>query len=354
MNKINVMDCTLRDGGWVNSFAFGRNEMREILAGIAKSGIEHIEMGYMDVSGKSETGYSMYSDFSVLGKNFADMPGMADIQKYVMIDYGKFPIEMIPDRNSECGKYTDGIRLCFHKKDYPEAVAFGKGILAKGYNLIIQPMVVSRYSDDDLKSLMELVMKEIPEVHAFYIVDSFGVMDPEETTHRLILVDSFLDEKIALGTHIHNNRNLCMINAEAACRLTKEKNREHFSTGRDLYIDTTLGGIGKGAGNLQTERLVDYLNRQFFKGYNEAAISSLNERYIDPLREKFVWGFSEEYVLTSVYRATPSYAKTLYREYGLTLDELKEFLMNMPEDKKDSFDREYAEAYVKEMRGEYE
>ena len=111
--------------------------------------------------------------------------------------------------------------------------------------------------------------------------------------------------------------------------------------------------MGKGAGNLETEKLVEYLNKKFYKGYNESMIVNLYEKFIAPFRERFVWGFSEEYVLTSVYRATPSYAKTLYREMGLTLDELKEFLMNMPEDKKDSFDRAFAEAYVKEMRGEY-
>ena len=353
MNRINVMDCTLRDGGWVNGFNFGRNEMREIISGIARAGVEFIEMGYVEEDAAREEGFSMYNDFSMLEKNFSDMPGLSEIEKYIMIDYGKFPIEKIPDAESEYGKYTDGIRLCFHKKDYRDAVEMGKRILDKGYKLIIQPMVVSRYSDDDLKELMELVMKETPEAKAFYIVDSFGVMDPEETTHRLMLVDGFLDENISVGTHIHNNRDLCMINAEAACRLTKEKSSEHFVTGRELYIDSTLGGLGKGAGNLQTEKIVEYLNTKFYKGYNESMIRNMNEKYIEPLKDRFVWGFSEEYVLTSVYRATPTYAKMLYREYGLTLDELKEFLMNMPEEKKDSFDKEFADAYVKEMRGEY-
>ncbi len=353
MNRINVLDCTLRDGGWVNGFEFGRNEMREILSGIARAGIEHIEMGYVESDAKAEEGYSMYSDFSMLERNFADMPGLTDIEKYVMIDYGKFPIEKVPDASSECGRYVDGIRLCFHKKDYNDAIMMGRKILDKGYKLIVQPMVVSRYSDDDLKSLMELVMQEVPETKAFYIVDSFGVMDPEETTHRLMLVDSFMDESISVGTHIHNNRDLSMINAEAACRLTREKSSDHFQSGRELYIDSTLGGMGKGAGNLETEMLVEYLNKRFYKGYNESTVVNLYEKFIAPLREHFVWGFSEEYVLTSVYRATPSYAKVLYREFGLTLDELKEFLMNMPEEKKDSFDRAFAEAYVREMRGEY-
>ena len=353
MNKINVMDCTLRDGGWINDFQFGRNVMREILSGIAVSGIEHIELGYMDEKRNAQPGCSMYHSFEMLEDSYNDMPGLSSIEKYVMIDYGKFSVDKIPDAGSALGKYADGIRLCFHKKDYEAAVKTAKEIYAKGYKLIIQPMVVSRYSDEDLKKLIELVMKEIPGAAAFYIVDSFGVMDPEETTHRLMLVDNELDEKMAVGIHIHNNRDLCMINAEAACRLTKEKSREHFAAGRDLYIDSTLGGIGKGAGNLQTEKLVEYLNRKFYKGYNESIINNLNEMYISPLRLKYLWGFSEEYVLTSVYRATPSYAKILYREYGLTLDELKEFLMNMPEEKKDSFDRSFAEAYVKEMRGEY-
>ena len=353
MNKINVMDCTLRDGGWINDFQFGRNVMREILAGISNSGIEHIELGYMDKSREAKPGVTMYNSFEMLERNYSDMPGLISAKKYVMIDYGKYPVDEIPDAGSDLGKYINGIRLCFHKKDYEQAVLMGKIILAKGYKLIIQPMVVSRYSDDDLEKLINLVMNEVPEIEAFYIVDSFGVMDPEETTHRLVQADQLLDKNIAVGIHIHNNRDLCMINAEAACRLTKEKSSEHFASDRELYIDSSLGGMGKGAGNLQTEKLVEYLNSKFYKGYNEGIVNKLYDMYISPLRVKYLWGFSEEYVLTSVYRATPSYAKILYREYGLTLDELKEFLMNMPEEKKDSFDRKYAEEYVREMRGEY-
>ena len=201
-------------------------------------------------------------------------------------------------------------------------------------------MVTSRYSDDEILRLIEDVQAYIPEVSAFYIVDSFGVMDEAEVRDRVKLVDLVLSSDIALGLHTHDNRRLCFENARTAAELP-------LSEGRQIIIDSSLSGLGKGPGNLVTEEFTEYLNMNFGKNYDIDKIRHLAKEIMLPMRDDFNWGYQQQYELTAKYHATSTYGKFLCEDNGFTLLELEEFLKTMPENKKDSFDRKFAEAYVK-------
>ena len=346
MGRIIMMDCTLRDGGWVNQFRFGTETMKDILTSLQAAGIRYIELGYLDEKNGKDKEYSMYSSFDALAANGLTAGKKGDAVRMVMVDYGKFPLEKIPEKTENT--VIDGIRLCFHKDKLEQAVEMGKEILKRGYQLYFQPMVTTRYSDEELKAAIGKVQQEVPEVSTFYIVDSFGVMDENEIRNRILLADRYLDPKIRLGLHTHNNRNISFANAKAACELLKTD----LHPGRELSIDGTLAGIGKGAGNLCTEEFARYLNRLGDDSVDAAKIQDLTEKRILPLRKQYTWGCSPMYELTSLYRATPTYAKMLCEEYGFSLEELEQFLMSMPEEKKDSFNREFAQNYFKEMKAE--
>ncbi|MGN0437278.1 MAG: hypothetical protein ACI4F4_02060 [Lachnospiraceae bacterium] len=338
---IKLFDCTLRDGGWVNDFQFGKESMCNILSALSVGNVEFIELGYLDENSGSKSDRSMYADMDAIYHNYEDMQGKDNsIKKIVMIDYGKFSIDKIPVKTSQHDE-IDGIRLCFHKKDWKETVAFGKQILEKGYMLFMQPMVATRYSDEDMIHFIHYMNKELKGMYALYIVDSFGCMEGEELCHRLDIVNQYLEEGIHIGIHLHNNRNLAFRNSIAAINwyVTNQINR-------DLIVDESLMGFGKGSGNLIFEEIAAYLNTHYEKAYDMKEIQELIDALILPMKEQFSWGYAPIYELSAKYRATSSYAKMICEGAGFTMEELEEFLIQLPEEKKDSCDRGYVADYI--------
>ena len=198
------------------------------------------QLGYLDLKNGAPFGESRYCSFEAIRANALDSHTRPDTVHCVMIDCGKYPAEEIPDRKEGSG--IDAIRLCFHKDAAPKAIRMGREILRKGYGLLLQPMVTTRYSDEEFRSLIIAAQTQLAEMAAFYIVDSFGVMNQEEIAARVHLADEILCPDMILGIHLHNNRGLAFANAIEAMHAVGEN--------RSLLIDGSLSGIGKGAGNL--------------------------------------------------------------------------------------------------------
>ena len=254
MKSLKVLDVTLRDGGCVNDFNFGQVYMEKILAAQEASGVEIIELGYIDGKKGSESGRTQYINEQVIPacilKN--KKPGVTYV---AMMDYGKFDIDKLGNR-TENG--IDGIRMAFHKKNRQDIIASGRKIMDKGYEFYVQPMITLRYSDAELIGLINLVNQELPDAAGFYIVDSFGEMRPHDIGRIVSLVDHNLTPDMPLGFHSHNNLQMSYSNAVAFVQ---------FPTNRDLMLDCSIMGMGKGAGNLNTELLLEHLNTYCGKQY---------------------------------------------------------------------------------------
>ena len=136
MKYIQLMDCTMRDGGWVNEFSFGTEGMRDILQTVEDAGVEFVELGYLDqVKGFFHEG-SMYKNLSALSESFSGVERREGTTRLVMIDYGKFDVEKLSKLGQDEDRVIDGIRLCFHKKDTKEALELGKKILDTMENML--------------------------------------------------------------------------------------------------------------------------------------------------------------------------------------------------------------------------
>ena len=343
MSKISMLDCTLRDGGWVNNFCFGTQRMKDILRAVESSGIEYVELGYLDAKKGSSGGRTEYSDMEAVRHNLLMEGKKPQVTYLAMIDYGKYPVDDLPVCD---GTGIDGIRLCFHKKDADGAIQMGKRILEKGYRLLMQPMVCTRYTDYELESLIVQITEHLKNVSAFYIVDSFGAMCQEDVIKKMCLADRLLPEGVRLGLHTHNNRQMSFQNAEAAVGI---------GLGRSLIIDGTLSGLGKGAGNLETEAFAKCLNDRFGANYNLSVLNKVSDDIICPMQSEYAWGYREEYALSAKYLLTPSYVKVFFEEYHLEIEEVDKLLALIPDEKKDSFDRNTAEKildqYMKDKKG---
>ena len=330
MNSLKVLDVTLRDGGCVNNFNFGQAYMEKILEAQETSGIDIIEMGYIDENKGSESGRTQYINEQVISKCI--LKHKKDGVKYVaMMDYGKFDVEKLHERTP---KSIDGIRVAFHKKDRIKAIELGKKIIEKGYEFYIQPMITLRYTDNELLELIDLVNKEVPNAAGFYIVDSFGEMRTNDMNRILNLVDHNLVSTMTLGYHSHNNLQLSYSNAIAFIQ---------FPTNRNLMLDSSIMGMGKGAGNLNTEILLEHLNLYYGKKYNISPLLEVIDKVINQIHSEFYWGYAVEYYLSSANHCTPSYASHFYNKHMLPIDQVGDLLGMISEEKKISFDKEYAE-----------
>lgn len=330
MNSLKVLDVTLRDGGCVNDFNFGQIYMEKILAAQETSGVDIIEMGYIDENKGSVSGRTQYINEKVISEYILKHKKHG-VTYVAMMDYGKFNIDNLGHKTDDG---IDGIRMAFHKKDRKDIISLGRKIIEKGYMFFIQPMITLRYSDSELIELIDMVNKELPDASGFYIVDSFGEMRPNDMSRVLNLVDHNLISSMALGFHSHNNLQMSYSNAIAMLQ---------FPTNRDIVLDCSIMGMGKGAGNLNTELLLEHLNLYYGKDYKIAPLLEVIDKVINQLHSEFYWGYAPEYYLSAANQCTPSYASHFYNKHMLPIDQVGELLGMIDEEKKISFDKNYAE-----------
>ena len=328
--NIQILDCTLRDGGCVNNFNFGTEYMNKILHSLEAAGVDIIECGYIDEKNGSETGRTQYCCEEVIRDHFLAEKKQG-VTYVAMMDYGKYDVDKLPQRTE---KDIDGIRLAFHKKNRHDIIALGKTIIDKGYQLYIQPMTTMRYSDQELLELIEEVNTQLPQATAFYIVDSFGEMRANDMSRVLNLVDHNLIPEMKLGFHSHNNLQLSYSNAISFIE---------FNTMRKRIADVSVMGMGKGAGNLNTELFAEHLNLYFGKNYQIQPLLEVIDTVINQIHSEFYWGYSVEYYLSSINHCTPSYAGHFFKKHMLPIDQVSDLLRMLPEEKKISFDKEFAD-----------
>ncbi len=278
----------------------------------------------------SEKGRTQYINEQVISKYLLKdkKPGITYV---AMFDYGKFDPANLKQND---GNGIDGIRIAFHKKNVKDVIPVAKTVLSKGYKLYIQPMIIMRYTDAEILELLNLVNTELSDATAFYIVDSFGEMRANDLNRIAHLVDNNLLPDISMGFHSHNNIQLSYSNAIALLQ---------FYTDRDLIIDSSVLGMGKGAGNLNTELFLEHLNLFYNKNYKIAPLLEIIDKILNTIRSESYWGYSIEYYLSSVNHCTPSYASHFYKKHMLPVERIAELLSLIAEEKKISFDKEYAE-----------
>ncbi len=324
--NIQVLDCTLRDGGYINNWNFGFSSIVNIISKLQHANVNIIELGFITKYTLNDENLSKFNSFSMLEK-FRKIKNNQSIW-VCMINYGEFVIEDVPNANDSL---VDGIRVAFHKKDMINALHFSNLLIDKGYKVFIQPMVTSIYSDFEFFELIKSVNKIKP--YAFYLVDSFGFMNEHNLKEMVIKANNALDSNIKLGFHSHNNLQLSFSNASAFIS---------FNSGRDLIIDATLFGMGRGAGNLNIELIIDFLNKKSQKDhYLIEPVLELIDVIINPIFLNKRWGYSLPYYLSAKTNTHPNYATFLEDLNTLTVNDISIILTSIQYDKKVNFELDY-------------
>lgn len=330
---IELLDCTLRDGGIAINFDFGLGNMLRIKNTLEESGVEYIECGYIDDKKGSSEGRTCFDNEQNIKKTLLKDGKKPDVKYVAMIDYGTFDLNNLQPADDSG---VDGIRFAFHKEHAWDALKIAHIIHDKGYELYIQPMVTIRYTDEEFREIINYCNNNLPFAKAFYIVDSFGQMDNMMLLHKLEIADQYVYENMKIGFHAHNNRQMAFSNAIAWL---------NYPAKHKLMLDSSIMGMGKGAGNLCTELIIPALIA-VGKQYSTVGIYEEINGYISKLLKTNPWGYSLDYYLSSLYACTPSYIKIFTKDERVTTDILIDLLKNMPEEKKAACDRSFAQQYL--------
>lgn len=327
MSRAMILDCTLRDGGYCNQWAFGEKNIKKIIAELLHADVDVIECGFLTDRVKHTPDITKFNDPR-------DLEGFVPQDKQgklfvAMANFGEYSLGKLPDYD---GTTLDGIRLAFHKKDIGTALKATEIIKRKGYKLFLQPMVSLNYTDEEFIALLKEANRLNP--FAFYIVDSFGAMKRKELVRLFCLVEHNLSPSIKIGFHGHNNLQLAYSNAQTLLEMPAT---------RDLLIDSSIYGMGRGAGNLNTELLISYLNDNKGTSYFLPPILSVIDEILTNFYDRHPWGFTLAHYISAIHNAHPNYAGYLDDKKTLTVESMDEIFGQMEPDKKSKFDSEYME-----------
>ena len=336
MKNMKILDCTLRDGGFVNNWEFGKSSVINICERLDYAGINIIELGYLRDYVEYSEDNTQFSCVKDISRVIDQKPAKAEM--YVaIIDYGSCSLDRIcPAEES----IIDGIRVTFKKNQLDEAVPFIKAIADKGYKVFMQPVSVTDYTDADVIRLVERANELQP--YAVYIVDTYGFMHKRDLMRYWILLNKMLNKDICIGYHAHNNFQLAYANAIELMEI---------NTSRTVIIDSSAFGMGKGAGNANTELIALYLNENFGYDYDIPQILEIIDTYIEKIREKNYWGYSLLYYLAASNDCHHNYVRYLIEKKTLSVKSINEILSSISPERKTKFDKTYIEELYQTYQG---
>jgi len=325
--SIQVLDCTLRDGGYVNNWSFSNSQIVQICTSLAKSNVEIVEIGYLNNKKGLNKDSTLFISPDSINKLLVDT--QLPVRFVAMIDLYSFDIEKLPDKDTNI---LDGIRIAFHKNDSEDAFRIASEIKKKGYKVFVQPMVTKNYSKEEFISLVEAFNNLEP--YAFYIVDSYGSMTLEEFNDYAVIANQYLRKSIHLGYHSHNNMQLAFSNAIHMALSFLD---------RDLILDSSIFGMGRGAGNLNTELITNFLNSQFRKKYKVNHLLETIDENLMYLFQKKPWGFSPAQYLSAAVNCHPNYASFLVNKKVSHISAISKILERIPDKAKPEYDQKLIE-----------
>lgn len=310
MNSVHVLDCTLRDGGYVNDWRFGDENARRIVALNAASGVDYVELAFIR-GGTYEPGRLEFSEMSQIARLFR--PSRQKLAAMVEIGYG-YPVSAFPRRSEAT---VDLVRLVVWKRMIPESVEYARALIEKGYEVSIQATRIEQYTQEEFADFAARFSQLSPR--SVYIVDTFGLLTKRRLLEYAEAADANLAPNVYLGYHAHNNMQQAVSNMAAIC--------EH-PWRHELMLDASVMGIGRGAGNLCLELLETYLNENFGGNYRVEDVYACAERFIRPVFQASPWGYSIPYLLSARNGCNPTYVGA-FSAAGLSICEMAEAFRRM-------------------------
>jgi len=325
MKDFKILDCTIRDGGYLTRWDFKKEMVRDVYEAVSKAGIDIFEIGYL---GADKPDVNLWKkclpeDVSYVRK------GLKGAEVCAMLDYKDLlEVKILPPDQSN----IDMLRIALNKNKVEEGSKYLEQIKDLGYTIAVQLMGITSYSEEELQETVKKIEKKKCATY-IYIADSYGSLVPDELEKIFHIMRSKIDCKI--GFHPHNNLQLALGNVLKA-----------IECGVDI-IDGTLYGIGRGAGNMQIESLIAYLSKFIKDKYNILPLLDIIDRYFIKIKKEVEWGYSLSHLLSGIFEFHPYYTRDLlsYREF--TIEDILRTVKRISESKPIGYSKELLEEFIK-------
>lgn len=319
MKNIQLLDCTLRDGGHVNNAEFGEANIRKIITALFKTNTDIVELGFLK-NGSFTKDQSSYSTVEQARTNLVDIEERP-VHCSLMIRPDWYDISQLTDADG----LIDTIRFAFYYKDFDLTERYFHYAMDRGYKCILNPVNVMGYDSEQLITLLN----RINQLHPFgtTMVDTFGSMQFHDLERLYSAFENHLDPDITIGLHLHENMASSFQLAQHYLAIKKGDRR--------AIIDASLLGMGRIPGNLCIEMMLDFLH-DYDKKYNVGPALKVIDECIIPIKRKREWGYFPAYYFSGKFRIHRSYAE-YFLEKDLDLEDVYLILLHLEDDPQKSF-----------------
>jgi 4-hydroxy 2-oxovalerate aldolase len=321
-----ILDCTLRDGGYLVDKDFSANTMYGVINGLTIAKIDYVEIGFLQ--NESNGANSIYKNANDARRWIPKERGSTIYT--VLADYSRYSVENLEYYD---GTSFDVVRDCFFYHERKGALGFARIAKEKGYKIFIQPVDILGYSDTELLDLIKDV--NAMEPYGFSIVDTFGSMYLDDLRTVFSIIHKNLNPKIKLGFHSHNNLQMSSALAQEFVEISQNK--------RDVIVDTTLFGMGRGAGNTPTELIAQYFNLRLRMKYNIDLLLDLIDSYIQSIRTKVSWGYDIPMFVAGCYSSHVNNISYLMQKSTLRSQDMRFIVNQLTSDERKRYDYNHLE-----------
>jgi 4-hydroxy 2-oxovalerate aldolase len=278
---MNILDCTLRDGGYYTNWDFDKDLVRTYCKSMESLPIDYVEVGYRSIPLEGYLGEYFYCPDFVM-KELKEM--MPSKKLVIILNEKDIRASHIPELLKPCQDYITMVRIAIDPANFGRAIELAKAIKSMKFEVAFNVMYMSEWKEDH--SFLDLLEGLDNTIDYFYMVDSFGGVFQEDVQEIINLVKSKTNVK--LGFHGHNNLEMALANSITA-----------MNEGC-VMVDATITGMGRGAGNLRTELLLTYMDS---KGYKNVVFTDLSATVtlFEDLKKKYSWGTNLPYMFSGAY-----------------------------------------------------
>tara|TARA_Y100001958_G_C21245775_1_gene575700 strand:- start:1209 stop:2804 length:1596 start_codon:yes stop_codon:yes gene_type:complete len=307
MKKFKLLDCTLRDGGYYNNWDFNKNTIQKYLNAIDTLNINFVELGFRFNDEIKSKGLTAYTDDKLINKlkipkkvQIGIMINASDIlnksKKKVDINALK---KVVPVNSSKKLKF---IRVACHHNEIFKLEPLFKYFKRFNFLIFINIMQISEIEKEQLIKI-SIFLKD-KNVHALYLADSLGALKTGKLIEILKTLKKHWNKE--LGIHAHDNLKLALKNS-----LTGVKNGIN-------WVDSTITGMGRGPGNLKTEKIIKFGNFD-----NKSNLFREVLYFFKNLKKKYKWGTNDYYKIAALKKIHPTYIQRILSDKRYKKQEYK-------------------------------
>ncbi len=290
---VQILDCTLRDGGYYNNWNFSESSIQTYITDISSTGIKYLELGFRFNETKEIKGLTAYTNKNLL--NNLKIPDNLKIGVMInasdLIHNNSMKIENLKKLiNKKNYNKINFVRIACHHDEIILLENCFKYLRNLNLKIFINIMQISELKFNLFKKVLLFLKRN--KIEVIYLADSLGCLTPKDLNKIISFLRTNWNGEI--GLHAHNNLNLALKNSLIGIE-------SNFK-----WIDCTVTGMGRGPGNLKTEDILKYVD-----GYKISNKFLKSKRYFEKLKKHYNWGSNKFYEFAAKKKIHPTYVQKI-------------------------------------------